>query len=281
MNLTVSIESAELEFKQILEDFFVSVYDERILFSHGLDHHRRVWRYATELLSIQSDGNAGNHFCNPSKLIIACYLHDIGMSAEQGPNHGKHSRELCREFLKKNNLSEKDYTDVLDTIEYHDRKDYKTGSLHNELLTILSVADDLDAFGFTGIYRYSEIYLARGINPAETGKLVLENAGKRFNNFETIFGSGSSYVQKHKKRFEILTGFFTHYNKQALSYDFLTGRFEGYCGVVQLFKTMANRKMSLKDLFIEAKMYGDDVIIETYFNGLNKELSSDMQDEKK
>ena len=33
--------------------------------------------------------------------------------------------------------------------------------------TILSVADDLDAFGFTGIYRYLEIYLTRGINPED------------------------------------------------------------------------------------------------------------------
>ncbi len=217
MNLTVSIESAELEFKQILEDFFVSVYDEKILFSHGLDHHRRVWRYARELLSIPPDGKIDTHSCNPSKLIIACYLHDIGMSVEQGPRHGKHSRELCLEFLKKNNLSEKAYTDVLDTIEYHDRKDYHAGSAPNNLLTVLSVADDLDAFGFTGIYRYSEIYLARGINPAETGKLVLENAGKRFDNFEAIFGPETSYVQKHRKRFEILTGFFTHYNRQAVS----------------------------------------------------------------
>jgi hypothetical protein len=32
------------------------------------------------------------------------------------------------------------------------------------MLTILSVADDLDAFGYIGIYRYIEIYLERGIN---------------------------------------------------------------------------------------------------------------------
>ena len=37
------------------------------------------------------------------------------------------------------------------------------------LLTILSVADDLDAFGFIGIYRYSEIYLTRGIDPEKIG----------------------------------------------------------------------------------------------------------------
>ena len=53
MNLTASIESAELKFKQILEDFFVSVYDEKNLLSHGIDHHRRVWNYARELLSHQ------------------------------------------------------------------------------------------------------------------------------------------------------------------------------------------------------------------------------------
>lgn len=273
MNLTASIESAELEFKQILEEFFVSIYDEKILFSHGLDHHRRVWHYARELLSILPVSNTGNPYCKPSNLIIVCYLHDIGMSVEQGPRHGKHSRELCRQFLKKYNLSEKTYADVLSTIEYHDRKDYTAGSGYNHLLTVLSVADDLDAFGFTGIYRYSEIYLARGIKPDEIGKLVIENANKRFNNFEAGLGQETSYVQKHRTRFEILTGFFNHYNRQAVSYDFVTPRIEGYCGVIQLFRSMINQGMSLGDLFREARLYSDDVIIESYFNGLKTELS--------
>ena len=44
---------------------------------------------------------------------------------------------------------------------------------------MLSVADDLDAFGFTGIYRYSEIYLMRGINPNQLGHLIIENAAKQ------------------------------------------------------------------------------------------------------
>jgi hypothetical protein len=46
MNLIVIFESAELQFKQILEEFFVSFYDEKSLVSHGIDHHRRVWKYA-------------------------------------------------------------------------------------------------------------------------------------------------------------------------------------------------------------------------------------------
>jgi hypothetical protein len=281
MNLTVSIESAEREFKQILEDFFVSVYDEKFLHSHGIDHHRRVWRYARELLSIKSVSDIYKPSCNPLKLIIACYLHDIGMSSEPGPRHGRHSRELCQEFLKKNDLSEKDYQDVLDTIEFHDRKDYQTESGYNELLRVLSVADDLDAFGFIGIYRYSEIYLTRGINPPEMGKLILENAGKRFDNFEAFYGHDISYIQDHRKRFEILTDFFIHYNLQAVSYDFETGRIEGYCGVIQLFNAMISNGTTLEDLFAGAKRFRDDSIIVSYLNGLKAELSSDMPVEKK
>ena len=52
MNSTGIIESAEKQYKQILEGFFISVYDEKLLPSHGIDHHRRVWNYSKELLKI-------------------------------------------------------------------------------------------------------------------------------------------------------------------------------------------------------------------------------------
>ena len=49
MELSGIIESAEKQYKQILEEFFISVYDESLLPSHGIDHHRRVWKYSKEL----------------------------------------------------------------------------------------------------------------------------------------------------------------------------------------------------------------------------------------
>ncbi len=52
MNLNRIIESAEKQYKQILEDYFVSVYNERSAPSHGIDHHRRVWKYSGELLKV-------------------------------------------------------------------------------------------------------------------------------------------------------------------------------------------------------------------------------------
>jgi hypothetical protein len=275
MNLTVLIDSAELRFKQVLEDFFVSVYDEKKLFSHGIDHHRRVWKYARELLSTRLIQSKLRLACDPSKLIIACYLHDIGMSIEPGPRHGIQSRELCLQFLRKNNLQVNDYEDVLETIGNHDNKEYTAGRSSNDLLRLLSVADDLDAFGFAGIYRYSEIYLMRGINPNQLGHLILENARSRFKNFEDIYGARNFYVQFHRKRYGILTSFFTQYNKRADSWNFISDAPESYCGVIQLFMLMIRNRMAIDDLFTEAEIYQDDIIIGPFMNGLKSELSSD------
>lgn len=280
MNLTALIESAELRYKQVLEDFFVSVYDEKSLLSHGIDHHRRVWNYARELLSTRLIISKLRLACDPSKLIIACYLHDIGMSVEPGPNHGIQSRELCLQFLNKYNLHEKDYEDVLDTIRNHDNKDYTSKRGSNDLLKLLSVADDLDAFGFAGIYRYSEIYLMRGINPNQLGNLILENAGCRFKNFEDIYGAQNFYVQFHRKRYEILKNFFVQYNKQAETYNFLINEPEGYCGVIQLFILLIRNSMTLEEFFTAAGIYQADSIIGPFMNRLRSELSSNNRNEQ-
>jgi hypothetical protein len=274
MNLTASIESADHLFRQILEDFFISVYDEKNLPSHGIDHHRRVWRYARELLSVRFARNNSLPSCNPSKLIIACYLHDIGMSAEPGPRHGKHSRELCNQFLHENRLAADDYTDVLDAIEFHDRKDYSSEPGKDDLLTVLSIADDLDAFGFTGIYRYSEILLSREVKPPDLGHLILGNAKRRFDNFLTIIGTGNNYVARHRERYEILRNFFKGYNQQSCTYNFNTDEVEGYCGLIRLFMVLAKEKMPFGNFFVMTRIYEDDIIIGPVLAGLKTELFS-------
>jgi HD superfamily phosphodiesterase len=248
MNPNHSVESAEHQFKQILEDFFITRYDERSLASHGIDHHRRVWNYAKELLKLKFYTTTGLSFQFITKLIIACYLHDIGMSVDSGIRHGKHSSNLCKEFLSKNNLRINEYEDLLETIGNHDRKEYTGDSEVNELLTILSVADDLDAFGFSGIYRYSEIYLIRGIKPEIIGEVVIENAAKRFEHFEKKFGMNNPLVQKHRDRYDILISFFSEYNKQAPSYRFDCQKPLGFCGVVQLFIQMIKNKKEFNEI---------------------------------
>jgi hypothetical protein len=114
----------------------------------------------------------------------------------------------------------------------------------------------------------------RGINPNQLGHLILENAGRRFKNFEDIYGIQNFYVQFHRKRYEILTNFFWQYNKQADSCNFITDAPDGYCGVIQLFMLLLKNKMAINDLFTEAEIYQNDIVIGHFFNNLKSELSS-------
>jgi len=271
MDITRSIESAEKQYKQILEEFFTSVFNEVVLPSHGIDHHRRVWNYARELVQLIPLKNTGRNLSLTSNLIIACYLHDIGMSVDPGVKHGKISKKLCKRFLKQYHLHEKDYGDVLDAIEFHDNKDYTDEFTGNELLRILSISDDLDAFGYTGVFRYLEIYLKRNFNLEKIGDLIRDNAAKRYDNFANSFTSFNELVLKHRKRYEILDNFFRKYNEQLPSYHFGTLNPYGYCGVVELFIQMKNTSIELKELI---KTFGNsgDPVIKSYFSGLKKEL---------
>jgi hypothetical protein len=272
MNLNRTIESAEEKYKQILEDFFISVYNEKSLSSHGIDHHRRVWNYSKELLRLIPPKNTIQFSQLPFDLIIASYLHDIGMSVDRGVKHGKHSRNLCLRFLIKNNLNENDYQDTMEAIENHDNKDYASKTLMNDLLTVLSVSDDLDALGFIGIFRYSEIYLTRGISPDKIGYQIRENVKKRYDNFVKTFDPDSEIVLKHSKRYNILDNFFIKYNEQLPAYHFGTLHPSGYCGVIEIFLFMINNNLQLKDFFTEPKNYSDDPLILWYFTELSSEL---------
>ena len=215
MNLGESVLSAENKYLQTLEGFFNETWGNTRLFSHDIDHHRRVWRYAKELLYVINShgGTFAPEF--PGKLMIACYMHDLGMSADPGIRHGIHSREFCRQFLQKNYPDEPGYEDLLDAVENHDNKEYATDDpSENEILRLLSAADDLDAFGYIGIYRYIEIYSARGIRPELIGFEIKKNAMGRFQNFERNFGAYPELISKYRKIYLILDNFFTRYNKE-------------------------------------------------------------------
>ena len=274
MNLTGIIESAEKQFKQILEDFFISVYNEKSLSSHGIDHHRRVWNYSKELLKLFPLKTPAKISQLPTELIIASYLHDIGISVDPGIRHGKHSKNLCIQFMSKNNLAQNDFRDVLDAIENHDDKNYTQNAYMDELLVILSVADDLDAFGFTGIFRYLEIYLTRGIEPDKIGYLIGENAKKRIDNFVKIFGADSEIVQKHIRRYHILDNFFSKYNEQLPAYQFGTKNLSGYCGVIEIFQFLLSTNQSLKTCLLEPEKYSQQPFILKFFADLEKEMNS-------
>jgi HD superfamily phosphodiesterase len=96
MNLNNLVSGSETKYRKKPELFFTRKWGDTMLWSHNLDHHRRVWHYAKELLAASEVTSAGknessetNEFAGPGKidtdkLIMACYLHDLGMSASSG-----------------------------------------------------------------------------------------------------------------------------------------------------------------------------------------------------
>lgn len=267
--MNASTESAENIFKQILEDFFKSVYDEKNLPSHGIEHHRRVWTNAKDIIT-HLHRTSSLSVILPEKLIVACYLHDAGMSADPGPRHGKISREICLEFLATNHLDLNEYRDVLDAIEFHDRKDYNDISYVTDLLTILSAADDLDAFGFTGIYRYIEIYTQRRVPLYEIGYKIKDNAAGRFSYFLKNFGMIEDLISKHKSRYDILDDFFSAYNTHVTTYKFSGKKPSGYCGVVELLNRLIKSGENPLKFHFEEQL-SDDPVIRWFFRGLKEE----------
>ena len=207
---------AESKYQQALEVFFSARWGTRKLFSHDLSHHRRVWGFARELLACTE--NSSNpyslDFC--CRIIIACYLHDLGMTVTTKADHGIESRNLAAAFLSGQGLDLSDWTDVLDAIEKHDDKEYsEEESGRNSILVILSAADDLDGFGLTGIYRYLEIYTERGIPPERIGAEIRKNASNRFRNLESGFGKYPVLIEKHRRRYLILDEFFREFEKEV------------------------------------------------------------------
>ncbi len=272
MNLNGQIEAAENHFKQILEDFFISVFMEKSLSSHGIEHHRRVWVYSKEILPLVFEHH---HLSNPhftEELIVAAYLHDIGMSVETGPRHGRYSVELCKRFLKINGLKTENFRAALEAIENHDLKDYDSASGSPDLLTILSVADDLDAFGFIGIFRYAEIYLTRKKSFENIGSLIMDNAAVRFNHFLRIIGYHDLLEEKYKKKYLILDDFFKEYNISLLTYVFGTGYPTGYCGVIEIINDLIKKKTGILEFLENKEQDKYDQVIQWYFNSLGKEL---------
>jgi HD superfamily phosphodiesterase len=274
MSLAVKIESAQDKYRQILEEYFIKKWGDTALFSHNIDHHRRVWHYAKELLSEAGENNIIAIPFFPDKLITACYLHDLGMAIDSGDRHGIHSANLFREFISENGLSESEFAETLIAIRDHDKKENISTDRSPDLISFLTIADDLDAFGHIGISRYLEIYFLRGISPSEIGYRVRANAASRFANFRSVFGNSSGLFEKHSARFKILDDFFYNYNLQVESPSFYTESICGNAGVVELFSEMTRNHISSTDILSLPHRFSDDPIVVNFTEKLHSELTS-------
>jgi hypothetical protein len=207
--LASSPDKTELQdYQYRLEEFLTNKLGNKLLPSHDLSHHRRVWKNAQTIM--QELQRAGYSFTPDFQLqsLIACMTHDTGMAVDTGENHGRESKEICLQFLNENNIPHHLHTDILFAVENHDDKSYTETSPPDSLFTVLSVADDMDAFGYTGIYRYIEIYLARNKPENELAGLIVSNATTRLRHLMHVYDFLPEFCKSQKKRFKILADCF-------------------------------------------------------------------------
>ena len=166
---------------------------------------------------------------------------------------------------------------MLEAIEHHDDKTYhQSGELFSgkkiNLLSILNVCDDMDAFSYCGIYRYSEIYLLRGISIDELGQQVISNASQRFGNFLTRCMQLPEMIKTHAPRYDTLENFFRQYNAQLRKDP--TGRTidHGPVNIVKIFyRQILGGINSVESLCSSEISMNEGMYEKTFFENLRKE----------
>ena len=246
--------------------------------SHNEEHHLRVWNYARELMSELSSRGVTMDRQSLENLIIAVFFHDTGMSLNRASDHGRESRKLCEEWMVANQIPRNENTEkVLNVIEHHDDKSYLfssglTADNRINLLSVLNVCDDLDAFSYCGIYRYSEIYLLRGTSIEELGQQVISNASKRFGNFMANCMLLPGMIKMHASRYDVLENFFRQYNAQLRKDP--TGRSidHGPVNIVKIFyRQILGGVNSVENLCSSAISEHQGMYEKSFFENLRKE----------
>jgi HD superfamily phosphodiesterase len=265
------IREAEVKWIPKVCSFVADHFSKVHLPSHDLSHHQRVWQYARELLQQLSAMQPVDRSLVENSLI-ASFFHDLGLTKTTHKEHGCYSRLICEEFFSiNNNLRYPRLIEALNVIEQHDDKAYASamlakGKLPLDLLTIIHMADDLDAFGAIGIFRYAEIYLLREVSLAQMPGLVITNLNSRFKHLEHAFQLLPLLSGKHTPRYQTTWKFYNDF----MQFDMKSGP----ARIVKLFREyILENKMNLRQFIALAPSLFMDAYGQEYMDALSAELN--------
>lgn len=185
-----------------------SIFAASAIPSHDHLHHERVWENVTQLLERLYGAGMVTGSSIAEKAIIAAFFHDTGLTVNRGMDHGRDSRRICGNFLETLTMSDADRLEILDAVEKHDDKAYTGQSDPSSLAAIIAVADDMDAFGETGIGRYEEIYQMRGIAASGMPGMIRENVLSRLRHLESTYGIFPDLVEEMRDKAETVISYF-------------------------------------------------------------------------
>jgi hypothetical protein len=242
--------------------------------SHDETHHARVWQYAKQLLHQLHSQGTSIKVINIEQLIVSVFFHDQGMSVTFSKEHGKASRQLCETFFTTSDIVVSyDLEGVLEAIENHDKKEYTPlliSSREFDLRKLLNIADDLDAFGTIGIYRYLEIYLLRNMSLNILPEAIMTNLSSRFTHFQKAFTYDPLFLEVQQKRYEDTVRFFSDLKEQLLQNPSASN---GPISIVNCIATeIIVKKRNVSEVSEEVISTHRDDDVRRFFERLKKEM---------
>ncbi len=271
--------------RQIEEKWLKPLYDQcRLQFSkvhipsHDESHHLRVWNYAKLLLQLTAKQGFSVSEIDIERLMIAVFFHDQGMSESLSKDHGKISRHICKTyFLTTGMTPPAGFDNALQAIENHDKKEYSASKQVTDAFDIqklLNIADDLDALGVIGAYRYLEIYLLRNVNVNALSEAVLTNMSGRFQHFSDTFAANPSLVKAQGRKYLIAKNYFKDLNMQLKLVEYSSESYLGPIGVANCIRNeIIGHKRNLGEVCDMAVSSIDDNYVQHFFERLAKELA--------
>jgi len=260
-SLEIWINRAEETWLDALYEHAKALFQNSPLPSHDHTHHLRVWNLCKSLLREIATFNSRIDQSLVEGVLIAAFFHDLGMATSTREDHGRLGSERCMSWFRDSTRTKPErFEEIIRAIELHDRKDlqmYKSFSpeLEPEILGILSVADDLEALGTIGIFRYAEIYLERGIPMEELGTRILANVLTRFEHLSDGCQQCDRLLTRYRQQYDELCFFFQEYNTQLKAVSQADTVSSGPLGVINYIRKHGMDKTALNQASSEVNDY--------------------------
>ncbi len=244
-SINQKILNAEKNWLEELKLFLQELFSETFLPSHDHTHHIRTWNNAKIILREISEFNVSLSQDFVNAVILSSMFHDTGIIETRGIAHGRKSKSIYLKYIAENcDVPPAMHDKIAHAIEYHDQKTLNLfvpfhWNKPPDLLTVMSIADDMDAMGIIGIYRYAEIYLHRSTPLKSLGMVLMENVSVRYNNFSKACTLFPSLINKTKPLYQEIITFYDNYNQQILAETNPLKVYSGHIGIINYIRNFS------------------------------------------
>lgn len=258
--------------------FVKDLFKDTFLPSHDHSHHMRTWETAKLIIREIAEFNVLITEQFVEAALLASLFHDTGITETRGIQHGTKGMNIYVKFISDYGTKPEMHQQIAHAIEMHDQKTKSQFIPFHwdkapDLLTLISIADDMDAFGIIGVYRFAEIYLHRGIPLKSLGVTLLENVSIRYNNFSKASTLVPSLIKIAKPRYQEILNFYDKYNQQLLTEEDPHKVYSGHIGIINYIRNFSViGKIHPRDFLDSLQNFQVSKYVLDFFKKLESEL---------